>query len=280
MGSEVIARNLVVELSGASNDSHTSFDYFVSLSDLPAYLDRDTLVISVNLPEPSGLAGLQNQGATCYISSFIQVLYHLRIFRRSILAAALEPGSHDITAGLAETFYDLMTKPTASTRVLTSSFGYNTQEVLVQHDLHELSRLLLDKIEKDGDCSIFDLKVTTRIACLNVDYTSERPEPFSDFGLDVDGCSTLSQSLDKFAEKERLDGDNKYDAGELHGKQDAEMFRKISGERGRGVNAFEHRVRPANTAVASLVAVANPFLQCVQRCWTFTSSGSASITPP
>ena len=171
-------------------------------------------------------------------------------------------------------------KPTASTRVLTSSFGYNTQEVLVQHDLHELSRLLLDKIEKDGDCSIFDLKVTTRIACLNVDYTSERPEPFSDFGLDVDGCSTLSQSLDKFAEKERLDGDNKYDAGELHGKQDAEMFRKISGERGRGVNAFEHRVRPANTAVASLVAVANPFLQCVQRCWTFTSSGSASITPP
>ena len=35
-------------------------------------------------------------------------------------------------------------------------------------------------------------------------------------------------SLGKFVEIERLDGDNKYDAGEIHEKQDAEMFRKIS----------------------------------------------------
>ena len=170
-GPDVVVRALNYSFHGCSK---ATWEYFLPLNSLAAYFDHDSLALSVTLPDPHGLAGLHNQGATCYISSFIQVLFHLRVFRRSILAAALEPESHDITTGLAETFYDLMTKPTASTKVLTSSFGYKASEVFVQHDLHELSRLLLDKIENDGDCSIFDLKVTTRIKCLNVDYTSER----------------------------------------------------------------------------------------------------------
>ena len=54
-----------------------------------------------------------------------------------------------------------------------------------------------------------------------LDFRSERREDFYDLSLNVRGCKDVLESLGKYVEKERLDGENKYMA-EGHGLQDAE----------------------------------------------------------
>ena len=54
-----------------------------------------------------------------------------------------------------------------------------------------------------------------------MDFASERIEDFYDLSLNVRGCKNLKDSLEKYIEPEKLDGDNKYMA-EGHGLQDAE----------------------------------------------------------
>ena len=50
------------------------------------------------------------------------------------------------------------------------------------------------------------------VECLNVDYTSSRKQPYMEIQLDVHGCKDIYESLERFCEKETLEGQNKYDA--------------------------------------------------------------------
>ncbi|KOB78939.1 Ubiquitin carboxyl-terminal hydrolase, partial [Operophtera brumata] len=106
--------------------------------------------------------------------------------------------SRSVAFALQRVFYDLQfsEKPVA-TRKLTRSFGWETLDSFMQHDVQEFLR------------------------CKNVNCTSSRSETFWDIQLSVKGMKNIFESFDDYISTELLDGENKYDAGE-HGLQDAE----------------------------------------------------------
>lgn len=179
--------------------------------------------------------GLKNQGATCYMNSLLQALYHLPAFRR-IVYKIMTTGNEDINTNIPlnlQRLFAMMqfSKNPCSTKALTKSFGWGDDEAFMQHDLQEFSRVLIDNLEtklkgdpelKDSISNIFKGQYISFIRCKNVKYESSKNEDFYDLTLQVKGCSNLKESFEKYIQKEQLVGDNQYQAGE-YGLQDAEM---------------------------------------------------------
>ncbi|CAH0482166.1 unnamed protein product [Peronospora belbahrii] len=181
--------------------------------------------------EETGMVGLKNQGATCYLNSLLQTLFHLRAFRQMVYETptAEEDTNNSVSLALQRVFYRLQTQRKAvSTKELTRSFGWSAIDSFMQHDVQELYRILCDRLEEkmkhtrvdSAIPKLFEGKVRSFVQCVNVDFQSFRDESFYDLQLDVKGCKDLMQSFRKYVEVELLDGDNQYEA-EGHGKQDA-----------------------------------------------------------
>ncbi|EFC42577.1 predicted protein [Naegleria gruberi] len=118
-----------------------------------------------------------------------------------------------------------------STRCLIESFGWSGSEVFEQHDIQEVTRILLDDLqEKMRDTSVSSVIpnllagiVESGIECINVEYNSFKQDLVYDIQLDVKGCRDIYASFDKYIKPELLTGDNKYHA-EGHGLQDAKKY--------------------------------------------------------
>ncbi|KAL8152397.1 hypothetical protein V2J09_010157 [Rumex salicifolius] len=232
-----------------ARESDWGFTSFMPLSELydPAkgYLHNDTLVIeaevavrkvmdfwSYDSKKETGYVGLKNQGATCYMNSLLQTLYHISYFRKAVYhmpTTENDNPSSSIPLALQSLFYKLQYNDTSvSTKELTKSFGWDTYDSFMQHDVQELNRVLSEKLEDkmkgtvvEGTIQkLFEGHLMNYIECVNVDYKSTRKESFYDLQLDVKGCRDIYASFDKYVEVECLEGDNKYQAEE-HGLQDA-----------------------------------------------------------
>ena len=181
----------------------------------------------------TGFIGLKNQGATCYMNSLLQTLYHIPSFRQAVYhmpTNEADEAHNTMPLALQSVFYRLQyaKEGAVSTKDLTRSFGWDSYDSFMQHDVQELNRVLQDKLEEtmkqttvEGTIQkLFEGHTTNFIECINVDYKSERKEEFLDLQLDVKGCKDIYASFDRYTEIEKLDGDNKYRA-ENHGLQDA-----------------------------------------------------------
>ncbi len=131
---------------------------------------------------------------------------------------------------LQRLFYQLQTSSSAvGTHELTKSFGWETRHIFEQQDVQELSRKLMERMEEKMKGTqaenvlpqMFSGKIKTYISCINVSYESSRIEDFWDVQLNVSGNKGLLTSLEDYIHVERMDGDNKYYAGEEHKLQDA-----------------------------------------------------------
>ncbi|THU74625.1 hypothetical protein C4D60_Mb04t35380 [Musa balbisiana] len=232
-----------------SRESDWGFTSFMSLSELydpsRGYLVNDTCVIeaevavrrlidywSYDSKKETGYVGLKNQGATCYMNSLLQTLYHIPYFRKAVYhmpTTENDMPSGSIPLALQSLFYKLQySDNSVATKELTKSFGWDTYDSFMQHDVQELNRVLCEKLEDkmkgtvvEGTIQyLFEGHHMNYIECINVDYKSMRKESFYDLQLDVKGCRDIYASFDKYVEVERLEGDNKYHA-ENHGLQDA-----------------------------------------------------------
>ena len=100
----------------------------------------------------TGSVGIINQGATCYLNSLLQTLYHIGAFRRAVYRIPSredeEPRS-SISVSLQKLFFWLQRAPSApQTSDLTHAFGWDTLDAFQQHDVQELARVLMDALEK------------------------------------------------------------------------------------------------------------------------------------
>jgi hypothetical protein len=179
----------------------------------------------------TGMVGLKNQGATCYMNSLLQTLFHLRGFRQVVYdtPSEKEDTNESVSLALQRVFYRLQTKSKAvSTKELTRSFGWSQMDAFMQHDVQELYRILCDRLEEKMKGTavdhtikkLFEGKVRSFIQCVNVNFQSFRDESFYDLQLDVKGCKDIYESFRKYVEVEMLDGENQYEA-EGFGRQDA-----------------------------------------------------------
>ncbi|XP_050329287.1 ubiquitin carboxyl-terminal hydrolase 7 [Bactrocera neohumeralis] len=179
----------------------------------------------------TGYVGLKNQGATCYMNSLLQTLYFTNQLRRAVYKIPTEADDSTKSVGLSlqRVFHDLQfgDRP-VGTKKLTKSFGWETLDSFMQHDVQEFLRVLLDKLESKmkGTClegtipGLFEGKMSSYIKCKNVDYNSTRYETFYDIQLNIKDKNNIYDSFKDYIASETLEGDNKYDAG-VHGLQEA-----------------------------------------------------------
>ncbi|XP_031479045.1 ubiquitin C-terminal hydrolase 12-like isoform X1 [Nymphaea colorata] len=232
-----------------ARESDWGFTSFMPLGDLydpgKGFLVNDTCIVEAEVAvrkvvdywtydskKETGYVGLKNQGATCYMNSLLQTLYHIRYFRKAVYhmpTTENDMPSGSIPLALQSLFYKLQySDNSVATKELTKSFGWDTYDSFMQHDVQELNRVLCEKLEDkmkgtvvEGTIQqLFEGHHMNYIECINVDYKSTRKESFYDLQLDVKGCRDVYASFDKYVEVERLEGDNKYHA-EQHGLQDA-----------------------------------------------------------
>ncbi|KAK7401183.1 hypothetical protein VNO78_12504 [Psophocarpus tetragonolobus] len=232
-----------------ARESDWGFTSFMPLGELydpgRGYLVNDTLIVEAEVlvrrivdywtydsKKETGYVGLKNQGATCYMNSLLQTLYHIPYFRKAVYhmpTTENDMPSGSIPLALQSLFYKLQYSDTSvATKELTKSFGWDTYDSFMQHDVQELNRVLCEKLEDkmkgtvvEGTIQkLFEGHHMNYIECINVDYKSTRKESFYDLQLDVKGCRDVYASFDKYVEVERLEGDNKYHA-EQYGLQDA-----------------------------------------------------------
>lgn len=217
------------------NKSYTSISTnnystnYSNTNDAVQYADRSK--------ELTGYVGLQNQGATCYMDSMLQCLYHLPAFRRLVYqmpTTGNEDALNSIPLNLQRLFAQMQLGDKAcSTKALTRSFRWDDHSTFVQHDTQEFCRVLLDNLEEKMKTTpelqgkvaeLFRGQFKSYIRCINVEYESSRVENFYDVVLAIKGCKNIEECFEKYIETEKLDGANQYDTGDGgHGKQDAIM---------------------------------------------------------
>lgn len=231
-----------------SKENDWGYVHFTSWPDLlnpeKGYVKDDTIYLQVHVQadaphgvqwdskKHTGYVGLKNQGATCYMNSLLQTLFFTNKLRKAVYQMPTESddSTRSVALALQRVFYELQfnDKPVA-TKKLTKSFGWETFESLMQHDVQELCRVLLDNMESKmkGTCvegtipALFEGKMVSYIRCKHVDFSSTRVEPFYDIQLNIKGKKDIYESFDDYVAVELLDGENKYDAGE-YGLQEAE----------------------------------------------------------
>ncbi|ORX89747.1 ubiquitin carboxyl-terminal hydrolase 5 [Basidiobolus meristosporus CBS 931.73] len=187
--------------------------------------------INYDSKKETGYVGLKNQGATCYMNSLLQSLYCTNFFRKATFQIPTENDepTKSVALALQRVFYLLQTSNSpVGTTELTKSFGWDSLDSFMQHDVQEFNRVLQDNLEgkmkgtaADGAIQkLFVGKMKSYIKCLNVDYESSRVENYYDIQLNVKGCKNLRESFVDYCAVETLEGDNKYMA-EGYGLQDA-----------------------------------------------------------
>ncbi|CAK0897918.1 unnamed protein product [Prorocentrum cordatum] len=184
-----------------------------------------------------GGVGIANQGATCYMNSLLQVLFHTPDFRSAIYSFSHDAARHGdearcIPLQLQRLFarMQLSRARAVSTTGLTDACGMSghTNE---QHDVQELCRVLFDALGRSSVPLRKDIErlyegrlvqyVRTREPHDGRTYESSRKESVLDLQVPIVGCRTLEEALRKLVEPEELTGDNQWQCDELGTKVDA-----------------------------------------------------------
>ncbi|KAA6382521.1 MAG: putative Ubiquitin carboxyl-terminal hydrolase 12 [Streblomastix strix] len=189
----------------------------------------------------TGMIRIIGQGTTSYLNSLLQQLFHIPLFRWCVYHMPLDdikdedrrslttpsnvpatvgvPKKFSIAQALQRLFYDLQTsQDNVSNKELTCSFGWNSDEIYVQHDVQEMNRVLIDNLIQKllhtpfRGClnHLLEGRSVTFSRCVDINYESIIENSFLDLSLPVKGHPNLYSSIDQYVEPNVLEGDNEY----------------------------------------------------------------------
>lgn len=189
--------------------------------DLQYYIANKSLVCDANkglaIKRFGPFAGLRNHGATCYLNSLIQCLYHDKDFVKLVMETSDNKDS-PIIVELQKLFARLMLSASQAidTEHLLAAFGWSKSQMFEQHDIHELFSVLLDALGKESNhlnteisklfqgrlngkhthfifcyCCLYNLllQFLDVLSCSACAHVSRTPSSFLNFSLDMPDSS-------------------------------------------------------------------------------------------
>ncbi|KAK8882020.1 hypothetical protein M9Y10_044659 [Tritrichomonas musculus] len=143
--------------------------------------------------------GLPNQGATCYLNSLLQVLFHLKKFRKLIFQEKVENDESNATFCLQLLFRDLqLRKYRRSTRHLTNSLGWDRATVCTSQDVSEFYKFFFERIIKGAPFSLFEGEFNITVKNENLRIIEQLKEKFIQVMLKVEGLGNITESFQSF----------------------------------------------------------------------------------
>jgi hypothetical protein len=181
---------------------------------------------TASLLRPVPHVGIINLGSTGYMTSVLQALFHLPRFRLTVYA--LTSGCRMVRE-LQRLFGSLQvaSKP-CSTKLLTQTLQWTDLDALPgrggagQRDSEAFFRLILAQIRESSSdpsvCDLFTGKYATPLRSLNMDISTVQVEDFWLIPLEIRGCSSLYEAINKFVEPQLAPSDQYF--GDFHLRHD------------------------------------------------------------
>ena len=154
--------------------------------------------------------GILNSGATCYMATIVQMLFHTGSFRQLLYSFKDAPAA---PAALQNLFVELELSSRAPPMdAFIRSLGSFRDLALVQNDAHEFLIGLLERFEKDlgeefksGVDAIFRGRMAKVIECEGRGIVSQQTEDFLAVPVVVEGLRSLAESLTLSTATETVD---------------------------------------------------------------------------
>ncbi|KAG9189359.1 ubiquitin carboxyl-terminal hydrolase 34 [Alternaria panax] len=188
---------------------------------------------SMEIRSGTGYVGLYNPRAICYANSLLTQLFMNLNFRKFILGLELQEvsGSQQLLLETQRLFTNMQHsfRRSADPRSFTACVKNSELmpiDISVQMDADEFYNSLFDQWErqlikdehKQQFRSFYGGQTLNQIKSKECEHVSERMEPFFAVQCDVQGKSTLQESLQAFVRGDVMEGDNKYKCESCGGK--------------------------------------------------------------